>query len=175
MRGVLAQGPNLVGAGANIAGAQTDWGTPGNVTADDGSNAATASADDSDLLACTSCGLTLPTDRNARVEGILVELTDFGSAGAGTWTVALTKNGTSVAGTGKSRAMNGVAPGWQSFGAQDDLWGTTWTVAEINASTFGVLLDATGIAQQYRVDAVRVTVFFSQDEFRYEAAMPRAA
>lgn len=71
--------------------------------------------------------------------------------------------------------MNGVAPGWQSFGAQDDLWGTTWTVAEINASTFGVLLDATGIAQQYRVDAVRVTVFFSQDEFRYEAAMPRAA
>lgn len=43
--------------------------------------------------------------------------------------------------------------------ATNDLWGTTWTPAEINAAGFGVRIDSGGGAGERFLDSVRITVF----------------
>lgn len=47
-----------------------------------------------------------------------------------------------------------------------DLWGTTWTLAEIQASTFGVYISAEGssgskFSTRVRIDHVRITVYYT--------------
>lgn len=72
-----SQGPNLVGAGANVAGANVDWQTPGNVTADDATYviADLTTGTDTDYLAATSLGFAIPAD--ATIVGIVVEIDDY--------------------------------------------------------------------------------------------------
>jgi hypothetical protein len=55
--------------------------------------------------------------------------------------------------------------GWVSYGGGDDLWGESWTAAELNSDDFGVALSAVyalpaGNTRAY-VDQVRVTVHYS--------------
>ena len=47
------------------------------------------------------------------------------------------------------------------YGGSADLWGTTLTAAEVNASDFGVVLSAAVTGGTARVDRIAVTVFFS--------------
>lgn len=73
-------GPRLATAGANIAGANTDWVDPGNVTTDDGLYASvTVVLSSSDALAGTALGFAIPT--GATIVGIKVELNDLGASG----------------------------------------------------------------------------------------------
>ena len=51
-----------------------------------------------------------------------------------------------------------------SHGGSSDLWGLTWTVAQINASDFGVSIKAEGIdpsGGDGTIDAVRITVYYT--------------
>ena len=74
--------------------------------------------------------------------------------------INLTKDGTTVVGTSKAPVVG--AGGWGSYGNSTDLWGTTWTLAEINASTFGALLKAgDALLSTPSTDAMRITVYYT--------------
>jgi len=47
---------------------------------------------------------------------------------------------------------------YTSYGSSSNLWGTTWTPAEINASNFGAVLSASVANGTARVDHMRITV-----------------
>jgi hypothetical protein len=50
---------------------------------------------------------------------------------------------------------------YASYGADDDLWGETWTDSDINDSGFGVALSAIGLGNgQASVDHIRITVYY---------------
>jgi hypothetical protein len=69
-----------------------------------------------------------------------------------------------------NRAIAGAWPTsaltYQSYGGSSDLWGETWTPADINASNFGLVLsvncaDPDDNEDQCLVDHFRITVFYS--------------
>jgi hypothetical protein len=156
---VASQGPNLVGAGASIAGPDTAWINPNNIVADDSALASCSPPVDtgSNNLAGTVCGFTIPT--GATIDGVVVELNDLSGNTTGVFSLSLSKDGVSPIGTTKT-PVAGV--GWVSYGGISDLWGTTWTPTEINATTFGALLmivlaDATASS----IDSMRITVYYT--------------
>lgn len=92
------------------------------------------SANTSKLLQLTGFGFAIPS--TATIVGI--SLVFQGTAGFATFdsTVELLKAGTAV---GNNEALPGTWPSVssRSYGGGTDLWGTTWTPAQVNASNFG--------------------------------------
>jgi hypothetical protein len=146
--GQTTVGPNNAGTGSNVNGPGTmSWSNPGNITTA-GSPYATASLTahaTSEYLEGTNYGFSIPT--NATIVGIQVTINRQSSSSGGgnsvnDITVSLIKGGTI---TGDNKATTTDWPtslGTASYGSASDLWGTTWTYADINASNFGVALSA---------------------------------
>ena len=60
----------------------------------------------------------------------------------------------------------GTTDGTVTYGSASDLWGTTWTAAQINASNFGVRFkvgNRTSSARTPSINRIRVTVTYSSD------------
>lgn len=104
-------------------------------------------ADETNYLVCKNLDSNVPSD--ASIEGIRIYVDRYNSfAGDGTVTYAdsaiyLTKNGTDTVGTNKSTGATWASSDtdtYTSFGGVTDLWGTTWTAAEINSDDFGVMI-----------------------------------
>ena len=81
-------------------------------------------------------------------------------------TVQLLKAGSKV---GSNKSTNGTIPDFyttKTYGSTSDLWGTTWTAAEVNASTFGIAWAAQGATSMSSLsvqgDYITITVnYFS--------------
>jgi hypothetical protein len=117
-------------------------------------------------MAATGFGFSI--DNQATILGILIEVEGYGSGSQAArrgLSASPTKDGTTKAGnTGSQTDMTTTTPesGYKTWGTSSDLWGTTWTVTQINASTFGVLLQPAGTTGYSRfVDHVRVTVYYT--------------
>jgi hypothetical protein len=163
----LSEGPRSAGLGVSVAGPNTDWLTPNNVTASDDARATSALAASgvSDLLRTTTYGFGIPA--GATINGIVPEF-ERSRSGAGTcedFSVRLVKAGVEV---GADDAKGGAWPGtdaYLSYFGPTMLGGTTWTSAEINAASFGVSIAAqeTGGTNTVsaRVDHVRITVYYT--------------
>ena len=163
-----ASGPRNAGAGATGGGAGTAWTNPGNITADDTSYATVAPGflGTSETLNGTSYGFAIPA--NATINGIQVSIMrQSSSTGSGfsirDSSVRLIKGGTI---TGDNKA---IAADWPNsmaaanYGSTSDLWGTTWTPAEINAANFGVALAVVdeGASRTASVDYMQITVTYT--------------
>lgn len=106
----------------------------------------------------TVCGIEVRVERNAA--GLLIgsSVTDKN--------VFLMKAGTQVGTNHASGAGWTGSDAVAVYGNNADLWGTTWTPAQINASNFGVLFSAqmnAGLASLFltaNVDAITVTVYY---------------
>ncbi len=135
------------GAGAT-SGANTAWVNPNGVTANDGSYATLtatvglgSATANSQLLSATGFNFGIPA--NATIIGIQASVAKFRSGTAVTGeatesSVRLLKGGVAV---GSNKAIAGNWPTTETtstYGSTSDLWGTTWTPAEVNASNFGV-------------------------------------
>lgn len=173
---MATQGPLFAGAGAT-AGSGVAWATPGNVTADDAAVAScslTSGGPESADLHASTFGFTIPT--GATINGIefaaevykpaAVGGLDDGTGGAGG--VWATKDGsTTHAG---SNLLNGTdwttTPVVMTYGGPTELWGQTWTPAEINASTFGWIIRARrvppGGSPVGNVDYVTAKVYYTE-------------
>lgn len=164
----------IAGAGANVDpgdGSTRTWATPGAVTADDGGAASasglnsTTPSRNSQRLEATSFGFSVPT--GATIDGIVVEIERHRTAADAVRdrVVRLLKAG-AVTGDDKATATSwATSPTIDSYGASSDLWGTTWTPAEVNASGFGLGLqagnDLAGNATA-QVDFIRITVHYTE-------------
>jgi hypothetical protein len=113
----------------------------------------------------TNYGFNVPT--SAVITGIKVTVRRReDGAGAGSLSdnvVSMVKGG---AVTGDNNAAAGTWTTWStaSYGGEGDLWGTTWTAAQINASDFGVVLsvdcDSGGVAEA-QLAWMKIEVFYT--------------
>lgn len=169
-----SQGPNSPTSAVNDPqGGTVAWSTPGNVFASDNAYAAASTTSTDQVrtynIKATGFGFTIPSD--ATIEGIVVEI-ERKASGSSTGTVRDASVRLYKAGvlTGADRAATATAwptaDAYKSYGGATDLWGTTWTPADINAAGFGVGLAATLLANgpltvTAYVDHIRVTVYYS--------------
>lgn len=163
-------GPNNAGAGANVNGpGSIAWANPGFITADD-TNYATAVLTGnatSDYIQGTNYGFAIPA--TATINGIQVSIMRQSSSNAAGNSINdvdlnLLKAGVIV---GTDHA---VGTDWPTtitaanYGGVADLWGTTWTPAEINAGGFGVslsVLNQSGLGRTASIDYIQVTITYT--------------
>jgi uncharacterized repeat protein (TIGR01451 family) len=154
-------GPNNAGTAGN-----TTWLTPADATGAANDTCATGfdpippvTGGPIDL---TNFSFSLPA--GSIISGILVE-PKAAQDGTTSWSAQLLKAGAPV-GTAKTfvPTANAACSGttFASLGGVADPWGTTWTPDDINAANFGVRLTWTISSAVGFLDAVRITIFFSQ-------------
>lgn len=137
------------------------WFNPGNAAVNDGSNAVTTlnQLEHTNYLKATGFGYSVPS--NATVTGVRAELD--GDAAGVPHAVKLVKNGVIL--TTADAASEAGPDGYTYFGGLSDLWGETWTPADINASNFGLVYyledDGVASATTVSVDHIRLTVSYS--------------
>jgi hypothetical protein len=121
-----------------------------------------------EYLRVTDFDFAIPS--GATIDGIEVSVERSrtgGTAGNNDHTIQLTKDGTSRVGSNKAVAGSWplTTDGVAAYGGAADLWGTTWTDSEINASTFGVHVRGQNGASggpTLRVDHVTITVTYTE-------------
>lgn len=165
------------GTGADDATVGTvAWTNPGNITASDGVFAVTGTLGAvavSHWLKATNFGFAIPT--GAVIRGIVAEVqrkqTPPGIPGpVSPWVadnaVRIVKGGTIQATDRSSPSLWPLASAYASYGSAADLWGQTWTAADLNASTFGVALSARNTQSTFAtgasVDHIRITVYYTE-------------
>lgn len=141
------------------------WGSPGNAASSDDTRSTTGfSIAGTRYHRSTNFGFAIPS--GATIDGIVVEIEksqQFGSGNAQDEDVYIVKGGSPV---GDDNAAAGNWPSsdaYTTYGGASDLWGTTWSDTDINASTFGVQIRAlaTGFVDA-RIDHVRITVYYTE-------------
>lgn len=166
------QGPN---SGSSFNGAGVDfggiaWSTASNLATSDNAYA-TVTLDDStwsQALKAVGFGFSIPTD--AIIAGIVVEVerkcTSPNSIQDWFNAFKLTKNGSTQ--VGSDRASSTYYPTTDTiatYGSSVDLWGTTWTPAEINSANFGLLFAAVNNGaigtNTASVDHIKITVTYT--------------
>jgi len=148
-----------------------EWINPMNATTSDNVYATFTSPIDatSHYLKATNFGFSIPS--GATINGILVEIERIvptgGTGQVNDSEIKIVKSNGTIGDTNKSTGATWSATeSYISFGGSSDLWGETWTAADINDSDFGVVLSAT-ISNQFvasygRVDHIRITVYFQE-------------
>lgn len=166
---LLMQGPNSPGTVVNDNSIGTiPWVNPGNATTSDDADATCGALyyqDKGYYLKATNFGFAIPAD--ATINGILVEFEkdQDGSQGAiSDQAVRIVKGG--VIGS-TNRKLGGSWPDsdtYVSHGSNSDLWGETWTPADINSNGFGVAISPTENyidLETARIDHIRITVYYT--------------
>jgi hypothetical protein len=153
---------------ANDAGTGTlAWTSPGNVLLSDGVKASVANVTTtvfSNWLTATGFGLAVPGD--ATVLGIRFDVELAAPANlARLHAVRAVKAGVigSVAPAFMQTTVVGASDTGQVSGGAAELWGTTWTPAEVNAAGFGVAVSvqgSTGSLTTATIDAIRAVVYY---------------
>lgn len=154
----------------NVAGIGTrNWSRPDRARLSDNSNA-TVSVDGtvSRYLMCTGYNFAIPA--GATINGITVNVerrsNRTSNGGSRDAAMRLVKAG-AIGATDRSTATTYTTSDViEAHGGATDLWGTTWTPADINAVNFGAAFAATkassaGAAHTVSVDHVQITVTFT--------------
>ena len=152
-----------------IPGSNQTWNIPGNASSSDNSyssfnNITGPIGAYTNYLVATNFGFNIPI--GVSMSGIIVEIErsdpNFRTAD---YSVRIVKGGT-IGTTEKATGSSyPSSDSYQSFGNAGDLWGESWTVADINSANFGVAVaaqrSATGGITAGRIDHIRITVFYN--------------
>lgn len=160
---------NLTGTGANDSSIGTQaWSNPTNIQTDDGDIASVAmssGASSSEYLTATNFGFSVPA--GATILGVTATFGKQRDGLGGFVTdnvVSLVKGGTVIGNNKAGQGWTGTRTDY-TYGAGDDLWGTSLTVSDVNASNFGVAIAAMSAnpvtPSTAYVYTVRVTVYYS--------------
>jgi hypothetical protein len=158
-------GPTIAGNGTNGATGTVSWTNPNNVTsAVSFATAALTSGQTTKNLQAKGFGFAIPT--TATISGIVVTY-DF---------KATTSSGTNIITGGGGLLKAGITVGAQKalgsfpstvttvmLGSSTDLWGSTWTAADINDANFGPYFFASqGVGSNTAsIKNVNVTIFYT--------------
>jgi PKD repeat protein len=129
----------------------------------------------SHYLKVTGFNFTIPG--GATIQGIVVEVDRYGGSGTSGGraitdnSIKLVKGG-AISGDDKSTGLLWPASDphtYVSYGNSTDLWGLSWTPADINASNFGVVVsaqkgNANKDTQTAHVDHIRITVYYESNQ-----------
>lgn len=167
-----SSGARNAGSGANATPlTSTNWDNPGNITTADSPYASITIANSgtgANYLLGTSYGFNIPA--GVTILGITVEINRYRSSEITSSSdiydvgVQLLKAGAMVGSNKASSTYWPTALASATYGGVADLWGTTWTPEEVNASGFGVALKVRKTAGGDRtayVDTMQITVTYS--------------
>ncbi len=158
-------GPNLCTASSE-SGALTSWGSIGNVTSSDNVYTTCFIMGNSSTNTLFVSGFNLKIPQGAVIEGIMIDFDRLSTNGTfQDSNIRLGKTGTPVTGNYSTGLTWSTSEVTTTIGSVSELWGTTWTPEELNASTFGVYLTATqtnaGGSDTASIDTVKVSVKYS--------------
>jgi hypothetical protein len=106
-------------------------------------------------------GMGFAVSSEGTIKGIEVVLGEVQKSSTPELVVSMLKAG-ATAGTTKNLPGGSSAFGTFIFGGPSDLWGTTWTPAQINAANFGIAAWITGFSTQLQlVGTVTIRVYYS--------------
>lgn len=154
-------------ANDSSSGGSKQWTAPGNAASSNNAYA-TASLGNgvaTHYLKATGFGFAIPA--TATINGIEanVERSASNSGSVRDYSVKLVKGGTvtgtSYADTSSSWSTTDI---YKTYGGQTDLWGATFTPADINSANFGLAFSARqsgGGTRTARVDYVNITVYYA--------------
>lgn len=168
-------GPNLPSSasnsGANIPiSGSTDWVNVTNVLLNDGSFTTSTGSTTTKYALCTGFGFAIPG--GSTIDGIIATVNKKGTNSIPNadfvkdQSVKLIKGG-SIVGSDKADTTTNWSATLTNvdYGASNDLWGTTWSVAEINASDFGIGFSADpqpgDTVSTASVDSIKLTVYYT--------------
>ncbi|MEQ1761560.1 MAG: hypothetical protein ABL984_00305 [Pyrinomonadaceae bacterium] len=83
-----------------------------------------------------------------------------GSIVSGSINVSLSANGTTTAGIAKAVSLNGSYADYL-LGSSNDLFGSSWSVENVRAEAFALLLERGTALSKVEVDAIRVIIYFN--------------
>jgi hypothetical protein len=173
-----AVGPNSAGTSANVSYSGSDYAfhNPANVLTNDNNVASAASLASlfnktTDYLQVKDFGFNIPTA--ASICGIEAQIVksadDIDILLIGAWVkdynVRIIKNN-ALAGNNKANATEWPSSGiTATYGGANDLWGTTWSPAEVNSNDFGLSIAAEiktgiGLLPVVKVDYISLTVYY---------------
>jgi hypothetical protein len=164
-----SQGPQYPATDGTVNGAGTAWTNTGRIVSDNNSYSTSnlAANASSEYLYGTNFNFTIPG--TATITGIIVTIGRYSNGASGTsirdTNVRLIKANTIDPNANRADLVTDwpfteVA---QTYGSATDMWGTTWTPAQINSTQFGVALSAQagGTARVANVDYMRITVCYT--------------
>lgn len=165
-------GPNSGGTFASDSsnGGTSAWTNTANAATSNDVDAdnAMAALETTHYMKATNFSFDLPND--ATIDGIVAEVERRHSSGSGCRggvadsAVRIVKGGT-IGSTNKTTATAWSSTDtYVSYGGASDLWGETWTVADIEASTFGFALAAVETDDDdcdLEIDHMRITVHYT--------------
>lgn len=162
------------------AGSSFHWASPANAATEDGAEAvadvpATATLNvQTHYLRATDWDLGIPSD--ATITGIQLDVKCRALYNSSNTSGNMTTNDVSVrlyrggayVGSEKANAAEWLTgSSWRTYGGDGDLWGLSWTPADLNAIGFGAAVAAQstiasgfGITQDFYIDYIRVTVYW---------------
>lgn len=162
----------------NGSGISGQWANPANIYANDASNATAAFLGPPSLTdELAGAGFNFDIPANAIIDGIIVEMhvpsSNRWSEGGSFFRL---KKAGSVVGSNKAGTGSALNNVW-TYGGATDLWGTTWTPAQINAANFGISFVAaytsSGNDFTIAVNYVRITVKWHYDFAVTPAPVPK--
>lgn len=154
-------------ASGNTGTGDVNWSDPTNVLGSDDSRATAdpGTAQTTKPLIVTGFGFALPAGSLIQGIAVNIERRTGSLLAAADFELKLTKDGTNAVGDDKAVPTAwGETDAVASYGSASDLWGTSWSEAEVEASTFGVMFRATsstGGAGSVQVDHIEVTVTYT--------------
>ncbi|MDQ6757223.1 MAG: T9SS type A sorting domain-containing protein [Bacteroidota bacterium] len=167
----LSQSPGTISTANNPAYKST-WVNPSNVSAADNiyTTASVTNRKHSNTLVATNWGFSLGNGAgqipsNAVINGILVEIKMKGSSkGVRDYIIQLQKSSSTT--SNNLARLNTAWPktlSYIKFGSTTNMWGLTWTPAEIASPTFGVQIAVQGKTTPgtAMIDHIRITVYFN--------------
>jgi hypothetical protein len=150
------------------------WTNPQNATNSDNVYASvTLKNSTSHYLKATGFGFNIPS--GTTINGIVVEVERYASSiNITDNSVVIVKNG-NLGTTNRAGGAWSTTEGYVTYGSSTDLWGETWTAADINASNFGVAISAKNAKNSSYtayVDHIRIKVYYTPitvSGYAYEA------
>jgi Tfp pilus assembly protein PilX len=146
--------------------AAAGWTNSGNVFSSNGSDASTtiAASGQSANLDVTGFGFNLPA--GSTITGITAEIERAASSfnSIEDYDVYLLKAGAPSGNDKASTTDWTTSDSTRTYGGSTDLWGTTWTEAQVEASNFGLRLKARNLTTSSRtayVDHVEIRVYYT--------------
>jgi hypothetical protein len=141
------------------------WSNPGNVVSDDGSTASVNSGASTQYLQATNFGFSIPT--GSTINGVVARVQRMTITSiTKDLTVQLIIGGTRT-GNDKSSGTDWPATGSfnnADYGSSSDLWGTSLSVSDVNASNFGLAFRAQrSLGNMYaEVDVIWLDIYYTE-------------
>lgn len=158
-------GPNSAGAGANAGLYSPAWTNPGNITAADATYADVTmpgmAFQGSDVLFGSAFGFAVPSTAN--ITGLQVDVRGYADASGLTFNCYVIRGG-AIQGTDGTTPAVPLSNSYTTFGGLGNLWGTSWSAANVNLSTdgFGVTVGSnTIVSTSAHIDHMRLTVYYN--------------